>query len=133
MQLLFTLFIIALSFFLLGIGVIISNKQLKGSCGGNDDSCSCSALEKKMCKAKSSTIKENTAIYVQQKNKELGYVGFPNKIDTNWKLREEIARYETFALLILSLFFLSRPAVGSSNIMTFELLKRTLAIPNLLI
>ena len=40
------------------------------------------ALEKKMCKAKSITIKENTAIYVQQKNKELGYVGFPNKIDT---------------------------------------------------
>ena len=41
------------------------------------------ALEKKMCKAKSITIKENTAIYVKQKSKELGYVGFPNKIDTN--------------------------------------------------
>tara|TARA_Y100000588_G_C14124190_1_gene868615 strand:+ start:679 stop:858 length:180 start_codon:yes stop_codon:yes gene_type:complete len=59
MQLLFTLFIIALSFFLLGIGVIISNKQLKGSCGGNDESCSCSALEKKMCKVLTSNIKNH--------------------------------------------------------------------------
>ena len=40
------------------------------------------ALEKKECKAKSITINENIAIYVQQKSKELGYVGFPNKIDT---------------------------------------------------
>jgi len=39
------------------------------------------ALEKKICKAKSITIKENIAIYVQQKSKELGYVGFPRKID----------------------------------------------------
>ena len=41
------------------------------------------ALEKKMCKAKSITIKENIAIYAQQKNKELGYVGFPSKINTD--------------------------------------------------
>ena len=41
------------------------------------------ALEKKMCKAKSITIKENIAIYAKQKNKELGYVGSPNKIDSN--------------------------------------------------
>ena len=39
------------------------------------------ALEKKMCKAKSVTVKENNAIYVKQKNKELGYVGKPTKID----------------------------------------------------
>ena len=39
------------------------------------------ALEKKMCKAKSVTIKENNAIYVEQKNKELGYVGKPKRID----------------------------------------------------
>jgi len=39
------------------------------------------ALEKKFCKAKSITIKKNNAIYVQQKNKELGYVGSPTKID----------------------------------------------------
>ena len=36
-----------------------------------------------ICKAKSITIKENIAIYVHQKNKELGFVGSPNKIDTN--------------------------------------------------
>ena len=39
------------------------------------------ALEKKSCKAKSITVKENNAIYVNQKNKELGYVGSPKKID----------------------------------------------------
>ena len=39
------------------------------------------ALEKKGCVAKSITIKENNAIYVEQKNKELGYVGKPTKID----------------------------------------------------
>ena len=41
------------------------------------------ALEKKKCKAKSITIKENNVIYVKQKSKELGYVGFPNKINTD--------------------------------------------------
>jgi len=39
------------------------------------------ALEKKSCKAKSITIRENNAIYVKQKNKELGYVGTPTRID----------------------------------------------------
>ena len=39
------------------------------------------ALEKKSCKAKSITISENNAIYVKQKNKELGYVGTPTRID----------------------------------------------------
>ena len=39
------------------------------------------ALEKKSCKAKSITVRENNAIYVQQKNKELGYVGSPTRID----------------------------------------------------
>ena len=41
------------------------------------------ALEEKTCKAKSITIKENIAIYVQQKNKELGYVGYPNRINAS--------------------------------------------------
>ena len=40
------------------------------------------ALEKKICKAKSITIKENNVIYVEQKNKELGFVGFPTRINT---------------------------------------------------
>jgi len=39
------------------------------------------ALEKKTCKAKSVTIKENNAIYVEQKNKELGYVGKITRVD----------------------------------------------------
>ena len=39
------------------------------------------SLEKKSCKAKSITIKENNAIYVEQKNKELGYVGKITRID----------------------------------------------------
>ena len=42
---------------------------------------SVAALEKKECKAKSITIKENSSIYVEQKNKVLGYVGRPTKID----------------------------------------------------
>ena len=39
------------------------------------------ALEKKECKAKSLTVKENSSIEVEQKNKVLGYVGRPTKID----------------------------------------------------
>ena len=35
------------------------------------------ALEKKSCKAKSITIKKNNIIYVEQEDKELGYVGKP--------------------------------------------------------
>lgn len=38
-------------------------------------------LEKKSCKAKSITIKENNVIYVEQKNQELGYVGKITRID----------------------------------------------------
>ena len=50
-------------------------------------------LEKKSCKAKSITIKENNAIYVEQKNKELGYVGKITKVDD--KLIENLIK-ETF-------------------------------------
>jgi len=39
------------------------------------------ALEKKSCAAKSITVKENNSIYVSQKNRELGFVGRPTKID----------------------------------------------------
>ena len=39
------------------------------------------ALEKRKCKAKSITPKENNIIHVRQKNLELGYVGTPTKID----------------------------------------------------
>ena len=40
-------------------------------------------LEKKSCKAKPITIKENNVIHVEQESKELGYVGKPIKINTN--------------------------------------------------
>jgi len=39
------------------------------------------SLEKQSCKATSITIKENNAIYVEQKNKELGYVGKITRVD----------------------------------------------------
>ena len=39
------------------------------------------ALEKRECQSRSVTIKENSSIYVEQKNKVLGYVGRPTKID----------------------------------------------------
>ena len=39
------------------------------------------ALKKKACKAKPITIKKNNIIYVDQENKELGYVGKPKRID----------------------------------------------------
>ena len=48
------------------------------------------ALEKKLCKAKSITVKENNIIYVEQENKELGFVGKPKRIDV--KLLKEIIR-----------------------------------------
>ena len=46
------------------------------------------ALEKKNCKAKPITIKENNIIYVEQENKKLGYVGKPKKINAH--ILEEI-------------------------------------------
>ena len=39
-------------------------------------------LEKKSCKAKPITIKENNVIHVEQESKELGYVGKPTKVNT---------------------------------------------------
>jgi acetylglutamate kinase len=41
------------------------------------------ALEKKSCKAKSITVKENNIIHVEQENKELGYVGRPIEVNTD--------------------------------------------------
>jgi acetylglutamate kinase len=41
-----------------------------------------SALEKAGCKSKSITVKENNSIFVEQKNKVLGFVGTPNNINS---------------------------------------------------
>tara|TARA_Y100000758_G_scaffold294588_1_gene251758 strand:- start:513 stop:1385 length:873 start_codon:yes stop_codon:yes gene_type:complete len=48
------------------------------------------ALEKQSCKAKSITVKENNIIYVEQENKELGFVGNPKRVDV--KLLKEIIK-----------------------------------------
>ena len=47
-------------------------------------------FKKKTCKAKPITIKKNNIIYVDQENKELGYVGRPKRIDI--KLLKEIIK-----------------------------------------
>ena len=48
------------------------------------------AIEKKSCKAKPITIRENNIIYVDQESKDLGYVGKPKRIDI--KLLKEIIK-----------------------------------------
>ena len=47
-------------------------------------------LKTKSCKAESITIRKNNVIYVEQENKELGYVGKPKRIDV--KLLKEIIK-----------------------------------------
>ena len=56
------------------------------------------ALEKKSCKAKSITIKKNNIIYVEQENKELGYVGKPKKVDA--KLLKEIIKEDFIPVIV---------------------------------
>ena len=55
------------------------------------------ALKEKSCKAKSITVKENNIIYVEQENKELGFVGKPKRVDV--KLLKEIIK-EDFVPII---------------------------------
>jgi len=56
------------------------------------------ALEKKSCKAKSITIKKNNIIYVEQENKELGFVGKPKRVDA--KLLKEIIKEDFVPVII---------------------------------
>ena len=56
------------------------------------------ALEKKSCKAQSITIKKNNIIYVEQQNKELGFVGKPTRIDT--RLLKEIIKDDYIPVII---------------------------------
>ena len=56
------------------------------------------ALEKKSCKAKSLTIKKNNIIYVQQENKDLGFVGKPTRVDA--KLLKEIIKDDYIPVII---------------------------------
>ena len=55
-------------------------------------------LEKKSCKAKSITIKKNNIIFVEQENKELGYVGKPKRVDA--KLLKEIIKEDFIPVII---------------------------------
>ena len=48
------------------------------------------ALKEKSCKAKSITVKENNVMYVEQENKELGFVGKPKRVDV--KLLKEMIK-----------------------------------------
>jgi|TARA_B100001758_G_C18299420_1_gene551510 hypothetical protein len=50
--LILTIFILVFSIFLLSIGTIFFNNQIKGSCGAIMDDCSCSNTEKIKCKLK---------------------------------------------------------------------------------
>ena len=56
------------------------------------------ALEKKSCKAKSITIKKNNIIYVEQENKNLGFVGKPIRVDA--KLLKEIIKDDYIPVII---------------------------------
>ena len=56
------------------------------------------ALEKKSCKAKSITIKNNNIIYVEQENKELGFVGKPKRVDA--KLLKEIIKKDFIPVIV---------------------------------
>ena len=50
--LILTIFILVFSVFLLSIGTIFFNNEIKGSCGGMTEDCSCSNTEKIKCKLK---------------------------------------------------------------------------------
>ena len=50
--LILSIFILVFSIFLLSIGTIFFNNEIKGSCGGIMDDCSCSNTEKIKCKLK---------------------------------------------------------------------------------
>ena len=56
------------------------------------------ALNKKSCKAKSITIKKNNIIYVQQENKDLGFVGKPTRVDA--KLLKEIIKEDFIPVIV---------------------------------
>ena len=52
MTILLTFIILGIALLAMAIGVIFSNKELKGSCGGKELDCTCNMIQKKMCKMK---------------------------------------------------------------------------------
>ena len=51
-----TLILLLLIFFSMSVGVILSNKELKGSCGGISKACKCNVIQKKICSIKKNII-----------------------------------------------------------------------------
>ena len=47
-----TLLVISIAIFVMSIGAIFFNLNLKGSCGGGEESCICSPEERKKCFSK---------------------------------------------------------------------------------
>ena len=53
--LILTIFIIAFAMLIMSIGIIFSNIELRGSCGGKKEDCHCSFKEKVKCKLKANS------------------------------------------------------------------------------
>ncbi len=53
--LILTIFIIAFAMLIMSIGIIFSNIELKGSCGGKKEDCHCSFKEMVKCKLKTNS------------------------------------------------------------------------------
>tara|TARA_B100001029_G_C15035567_1_gene439895 strand:+ start:385 stop:567 length:183 start_codon:yes stop_codon:yes gene_type:complete len=52
MTIFLTFIVLGIALIIMAIGVIFSNKELKGSCGGKDLDCTCSTIQQKLCKIK---------------------------------------------------------------------------------
>ena len=47
-----TFIVLSVALLAMAIGIIFSNRELKGSCGGEKLECTCNSIEKKLCKIK---------------------------------------------------------------------------------
>ena len=55
MQLLLTIIILFSILILMAVGSLFFNKELKGSCGGYSEDCTCNMIQKKICSFKNKT------------------------------------------------------------------------------
>ena len=80
-------------------------------------------LEKKSCKAKPITIKENNVIHVERESKELGYVGKPTKVNSKLlnDIIEKVIAGSTSSILLYifdGIIFLINSASFHNNVAT---------------